>query len=268
MKYSEIMEAPIGTLDVSDMDQEGSFAAPDRRLLSNPAHLQKIRKHFDLNTFDFDLYFINRVGVKYSEPSPYEQEPGEIRRPVRATKDYYSDAETHTGTISPAMAMIFGVTNHNPDAITVIYFSNTNEENPIPMTPWMVAHRFAHVITDGTRLPEELTNLMQSERSRLPEGSSHPLLKQFGIEVPLVKMMTSRSARTGMLSSGELREEMISQYLTTRKGVTLALPAGIEIPDGVDPQAVQARVAQIASSCNVKIDKIMDACIGQIFISV
>lgn len=269
MRYSEITEAPIGTLDVSDMDRPGSFSDADRKLLSNPAHIEKIKKRFDFNTHDFDLYFINQIGVTYAEPNPYQDPDDSTKRPFRSTQRYFDDVEEETGTISPQVAKSkFGIVKLDPGAITVIFLSNTNEDNPIPMTPWMVAHRFAHVITDNVRLPPELSNVMSSERTRLPDAFSNPLLKEFGIKVSVLAMMTSRSARRGILQSGEMREEMISQYLTVKGGVSLALPANVEIPDGVDRNLVNQRIEQLARQCNVRLDKIMDECIGHVFVSV
>lgn len=257
MRYSEIMEAPIGTMDVSDMDQPGSFSDVDRKLLSNPAHIEKIKKHFDLNTFDFDLYFINQVGVQYMEPVPtrYDDPNEKFKRPFRGTGRFYDDLEDQTGQISPQTAKAkYGIVSLNPDAITIIYLSNANEENPIPMTPWIVAHRFAHALTENQRVPPGVS----SGLAKLADLKI-PLIKDFQIDTPLTKLMTNRSARNGTIGAGEFREEMISQYLTTGR-VTLALP-------GAEPK-VQTGIQKLANQINIIIDKIMDSCVGHVFVSV
>src|SRR6185437_15094198 len=130
---------------------------------------------------------------------------------------------THSGIVdSTFLQSHFGLEiQANSDAITVVYISNANEENSIPMTPWIVAHRFAHSLTDNKKsLPPELSNVLD----KIPDRFANllPDIPQLGLQFTLGKLMTNRSARMGIMVE-EYREEMIAQYLITGH-VRLALP--------------------------------------------
>ncbi len=269
MKYSEITEAPIGNLEVYDMDQPGTFPDADRKLLTNPAHLQKIKRNFELNTFDFDMYFINQPDVSYTYPIPYDDDPEtKFKRPQAFTDRWYEDLEDYAGLVSPDILDIkFGMQiRPNPDAITVVYLSNANEENSIPMTPWIVAHRFAHSLTDNKKsLTPELTSALREIPDRFSNlAPHHPMFN--GVSFNLLTLMTNRSARLGIMSE-EYKEEMIAQYLITGS-VKLAYPESKPLPDGIDRTMVNNQVRGISNRMTVAIDHIMDRCVGHIFIAV
>lgn len=255
MRYFELVEAPIRDLEVHGMDKPGTFSDVDRRLLSNPAHIQKIRNQFESQTYDFDLYFINQTGHSY------------LDKWGGFNGAFNDDNSDHTGQSDPAfLDTRFGLKLHpKSDTITVVYLSNANEINSISLTPWIVAHRFAHALTENAKtLSPPLRRAMESLPS-FAAGNLAPDVPQLGTQLTLAALMTNRSARMGMHS--EFREELIAQYLITGT-IKLALRPDTPLAHGVDRAYVEKRIGFIGRKIRQNIENILNECVGKIFVSV
>lgn len=284
MRYKEITEAPIGNIEVHNMDQPGTFSDADRKLLTNPAHIQRIKNRFELNTFQFDLYFINQPGVEYATPLAYPPDDDVVFKRTNAfTNQWQNDLKDYAGVADPVLLKTkFGITiAPDPESITVAYLSNANEENSIPITPCIVAHRFGHALTDE---PERLTADIKFALRQIPDAWTSPL-SDLGITIPFCKLLTTRAARTGIMPYEEMREELIAQYLTVG-GVSFAIPQMLKNSiSGDEPSsdtrwaeqvartvhmtaAIDDRLKKLGMRITVLIDRILNECLGRIFIAV
>lgn len=265
MKYSEISEAPVGDLQVHHMDEPGTFPDRDRRLLSNPAHVDKIRKRFDTVSFDFDLYFVNQPSVHYARdlsPEEMDYETGIARNPAHTSKftqQWFDDNKVGGEHTTEFIKQRFGISiTPNPNNITVVYVSNANEENNVSMTPWIVAHRFGHALTDNKL---ELRPALRRLLYELPDMYSSIIQ---GEALKITDVMTNRSARLGTLNPGEAIEELIAQYIIHGQ-IKLALRPGTKVKS--NPHDINDRLIHLGRKITVLIDKIMDECVGHIFVS-
>jgi hypothetical protein len=261
-KLPKIVEAPVGNLEVHNMDQPGTFPNADRRLLTNPAHIKKIRQRFEKVPFLFDLYFINQPGKEYTRSLyPEDGQALDDRRLHAFTDEWYEDDSNYIGETTPEFVkMKWGLDIKPSEAISVIYLSNANEEDSVSMTPWIIAHRFAHAITDADKRNRDMYRMVMQS---IPD--SYHVLPE--LPISLAKLMTQRSARVSNGMLPEYREELIAQYIIMG-GVKLALPAHFStLYPNIDYQKATQRVKQFANSISVKIDRIMDYCVGKIFIS-
>src|SRR5882672_7357651 len=63
MKIKELFEAPIATFKtIGDFEKPGSMPEPDRKLLTSTKAIKKIFDIFSKTPFDFNIYFINKLG--------------------------------------------------------------------------------------------------------------------------------------------------------------------------------------------------------------
>lgn len=247
MRYKEITETPIENLEVHNMDREGSFPSSDRKLLSNPQHIQNIRKKFERMPHSFHMYFINREDVKYindyewHEPDPNDDDKNILVKHSSFSQQWGEDYDRLNGiSNSETIKDVLGMTiPTDPDAITVVFTSNANDTNRISMSPWMIGHRLGHAILDSEeKLPEFMQNLIYE-------------LRRFVEKVPR-DAFQFRSARTGQLQPGEIFPELIAQYCIGNLKLNLQK----------DPMLIHKQ-----RSINVMIDRIMSECVGHIFIA-
>lgn len=127
---NDLTEAPISDVRHvgawGDKDRNSSFYDPiDRRLVSHPAHVQRMKNAWAKTHQNFNMIFVNNPeGRKY-------QEVGLV--------DTQWLIDNMPKTWNDPMFKI------DPDAINIVFTNNSGAER-VPMTPWVLAHRFAHAI--------------------------------------------------------------------------------------------------------------------------
>lgn len=133
-----LSEAPIAdyeTLgDFSDTSKAHSFRqAVDRKLVSSPAQISKAYHFFERTPFNFRMFFANIKGLgKYQETGVNEL------------------------AVDSDVAKVLGpeytekIKADSAGKITVIFTGNFGVDR-IPLTPWMMAHRFGHAIAISDR---------------------------------------------------------------------------------------------------------------------
>lgn len=112
---------------VGNFDKNSGFRDDDRKLLTNPRAVEKITKQWENTPFDFDIYMVNLPRVN----KPEIKEKGEVNM----------EYVRNTLKLSPEE-----IPDNDGSRITVIFVGNSGAEK-VPMTGWMIAHRFAHSIT-------------------------------------------------------------------------------------------------------------------------
>ena len=185
------------------------FNRQDHGILTNPKAVEKIHKAWSNTKQNYSLYFI-KSPVAYK----FRQE-GEVN-PQWVQENLKLDI--------PA----------EPNAITVLFTNNVSGEK-IPMTGWMIAHRFSHSIRRvhdfekyfipeligdfrnilGTVYDKDLprTSYSYSDESRRSNREREKLLKAISHAIGSMK-----SATTGNLAlQEEFYHELLAQYMTTGK---------------------------------------------------
>lgn len=121
-----IDEAPLQTHQtIGDFNRSSSFRDPrDRRLLTNPKSVQRMKNMFSKTPHNFHFYFVN---------SPEANRHTEVGMIDREWLD------KNMPKTSPEIP-------DHPDGITII-FTNNKGAARVPMTPWITAHRIGHAIS-------------------------------------------------------------------------------------------------------------------------
>jgi hypothetical protein len=125
MRYTEITEAPIEDFNlVGDWNKSSSFRhEQDRKLLTNPKAQAKIIHKWAKTVVPFSLNFVNFPGAgKFLEE-------GEVT---------YEWLQQNMPKVLPQLTL-------RDDAVNVIFTNNSGDER-VPMTAWIIAHRFGHAL--------------------------------------------------------------------------------------------------------------------------
>jgi hypothetical protein len=253
MRYQEICETPIEDFAAHNMDREGTFSAKDRAILQDPQQVRHIKKRFETVPYTFNLYFINQPQKSYTKPL----RPGDVRgqgQTARFTSDFTKDMDAFGGISTPEkVRQLTGITvNPTADTITVVFLSNANETYSMPLTPWIIAHRIGHALSDNTTWTQALRQLPGDRTSELINGSP----------VMLKDILQMKSAKTGTMLNGEASVEMIAAYLLTGD-VEMRPPA-----NRAATPAVQMDIQKLAQRTLRALDRLLDEANGRVFIAV
>lgn len=231
---------PLGTFKrVGDFSKKGSFEdEADRRILSNPAIVERIREKFAGIPQTIDMYFVNV--------------PGETG--VRVTREL--------GRISVESAIEFlpRGTSLNPEAITVIYTNNAADDK-VPMTPWIIAHRLGHAFRSGQREknPAFIAATASFEAYITRIGICAYDIQRYDeedITMLCMSLLTFRSARQGMLRNyREAIYEVLAQYMTTGKIELNPLPTHIGDKEVADDKEKLEETDILMHSLKVKVEE-------------
>lgn len=125
-----LTETPIDSYNlIGDWTKNSSFKDVDRRLLTAPKAIEKVKTQWNKTPFHFDLYFVNDRRVN----KPIWREVGEvdwrtIRDDMGIREDEFDDQV--------------------PGNITVFYTNNTGAER-VMLSGWVMAHRLGHAFSAG-----------------------------------------------------------------------------------------------------------------------
>ena len=283
MDIHELFEAPISDLThVGDWTKGSSFRhATDRKLLTNPKAITKITAQWEKTPVDFNVYLVNnKDGIKY----------GEIGA---VTKEWI---DTKLPTTAPFIDV-------KPNAVNLLFMNNSGDER-VPMTGWIMAHRFGHVVSryngqsglqfsDFTDVREELLRVTASV---LNDGfgfnypgheitpTRHLLLtlsnpRQAARDQKTMvsfyeQIGTMRSARTGQLRNEfEFTHELLAQYMLTGEIKFNPIPTSFKVgrstvrlkyPDDLD--YYNGMLDDLAESLGHMFLNLLNHCVGKILV--
>jgi hypothetical protein len=124
MKIIDLFEAPIEDIShVGDWSRNSSFKEPDRKLLTNPKAIKKITDKWQKTSVNFNIYLVNNA-----EANRYT-EVGKV--PLQWLEE--------------KMPKTFPLLDIKHNAVNLIFTNNKGTEK-VPMTAWIMAHRFGHVV--------------------------------------------------------------------------------------------------------------------------
>jgi len=136
---TRITEAPVDTHQtIGDFSKGSSFTnKTDRALVTNPVAIKKVKDFFQNTSANFDFYFVNTKDArKYTEI-------GKVKEDFIYDKLNISPEQLKNGKI-------------NENNITVFFTNNKGDER-VPLTAWVIAHRFGHVIRRDYAWDKELS---------------------------------------------------------------------------------------------------------------
>jgi hypothetical protein len=290
--YNMLLEAPIEDYQtIGDFGRSSSFRrSADRRLVTNPVYIERIKNMFANTNHDFRLWFVNSAEAnRHSEVGPVDE--GWLQENMPQT-----------------LAEIQNRGGFGPEAINVIFTNNKGAEWR-PMTGWIMAHRMGHAILRtgsgrGTRYGGEHSyfSLLNNEL----EKKVKELLKVYGQSVPryrvrnrgynsyeqppenmdaamirrlLGQIGTFRSAReNNMRTSAEFIFECFAQYLL--KGQITFNPAPENLvtghawgrpqmsyrPGEEGTETANEAIEWLENSMTYEFDNVLSEAIGRIYV--
>jgi hypothetical protein len=244
MRVLDLFEAPIEDLThLGDWSKNSSYREQDRKLLTNPKAVSKITAQWEKTPVNFNMYFIN---------SPEARKHTEVGM---VTPEWL---QKEMPTTTPLLDI-------KSDAVNLLFTNNSGAER-VPMTGWIIAHRFGHVVSryeygqgghqssqgrgrgaqrqvyDFTQAREEILRITAMlfkdaygmSRAAEHEGDYDTLREQDRMMVAFYqKIGTMRSARNGQIRNEfEFTLELLAQYMLTGRIKFNPLPRTIASPAG------------------------------------
>jgi tRNA nucleotidyltransferase/poly(A) polymerase len=266
---------------VGDWGRRSSFGDVDRKILTSPRGVEKIKRQWEKTPFDFDMYLVNdpRVNNKFTKFQFREVglvDMSFVRDNMKLTADEIPDPDGNT--------------------ITIIYTSNTGAERYMS-SGWILAHRLGHALARGRGFPaEKWQEFIKDLRKRIAD-----ILKEvYGIDVysktydfqgnagrdKILKYVaqqlgTMKSARDNKMRNWyEFAYELLAQYLLTGKITFNPLPQSIitgiagwgrkQTRYSKDEEAREAintsELESIALEIEGDLETILGASIGKVFV--
>ena len=225
---SQVTEAPLQDyVTLGDFSKPGPFRGPDKKLVPHPTNILKTQKFLEQTPYDFRLFFSNISGTgKWSEHGPADD--GTLR------KIFGNDVAQQ-------------IIDDSSDAITVVFVGNKGDAK-VPLTPWMMAHRFGHAIQAGIRKNRRWSHWGEAEKhffsqvnSMLEEYYGKASSSRFGSSIystindltPEYNALfnaigTQHSSRRNLIKRPyEFLYELFAQYLGTGKVTLNPLPVSL-----------------------------------------
>jgi hypothetical protein len=222
-----INEAPLQSYTpMGDFNKPGPFRGPDKKLVPHPTNILKTQRFLEKTPYDFRLFFSNIPGTgKYSEYGPMD---------ANQLKEIFGDQADQ-------------IINGSDDAVTVVFVGNAGDAK-VPMTPWIMAHRFGHAIQAGQRGKQVWSTWGEAEKhffsqvnSMLEEYYGKASSSRFGVTPSSMRgdltpeynalfnaIGTQRSSRNNEIKRPyEFLYEIFAQYLGTGKVTFKPLPGNL-----------------------------------------
>ena len=210
---------------VGDWGRRSSFGDVDRKILTSPRGVEKIKRQWEKTPFDFDMYLVNDPRVNKSQFREVGLvDMSFVRDNMKLTADEIPDPDGNT--------------------ITIIYTSNTGAERYMS-SGWILAHRLGHALARGKGFPAEkwqefIKDLRKRIADILKEVYGIDVYAKFGIHYQsnadrdkILKYVaqqlgTMKSARDNKMRNWyEFAYELLAQYLLTGKITFNPLPQSI-----------------------------------------
>jgi hypothetical protein len=274
-------EAPLTDFEpMGNFDKPGPFKGPDKKLVPHPTNQLKAQKFFENTPYDFRLFFSNISGTgKYNEYGPMQPDV------IKQVFGEYADK----------------IVNGSQDAITVVFVGNTGDAK-VPLTPWVMAHRFGHAIQAGSRrnsgwhvwteaekhffnnvnecLTEYYGKTTNSRERSWRDSFKYDLTPEYNALFNAIG--TQRSSRSGLIKRPyEFLYEIFAQYLGTGSIKFNPIPSNLGYgrqnwgnpskylnikPEYNDEGERQNIADTLAYDMQLMFDDVLSNCVGQIYV--
>jgi hypothetical protein len=267
-----ISEAPIDNITkVGNWQKSSSFShKSDRNIINSPHAIQKMYQKWSKTDYHFDIFFVNDKRVNSWEFT----EVGEV------SEEFVREKMKLTPEELPLRS--------GDEVITIIYTNNKGSER-VSMTPWVMAHRFAHAIlaTDRKKGTQNyyLNHIVESLKGIMKDfdftGISRRLAPGFyGVPTNtkdvvnfFYSILKFRSAREmDIRNFYEILFELFAQYIIEGK-VELKRPDFIyghrKVKINLLPHYIEdfhRRLDIIENDINIMFDQMLSSCEGKIYV--
>lgn len=283
MKINDIVnltEAPIGDYEtIGDFEKNSSIRDPrDRKLITNPKTIERVKSKFNNTEHNFNLYFVNMP------KATHHKEVGEV-----------SEDWVRENLGDEVMDKVDMASN----GINVIFTNNSGAER-VPMTAWIMAHRIGHALVrvEGMNQYTNSGNPMASAFNDLIRHTSHILASGYGFRDSILPeslpqliradrsyqllyknfwqaTCTFKSAREGSMRDWfEVNNELIAQYITTGRTTFNELPKSFKSGrshvqlrgDEYELAEAEEFVQQLDSMMDQEYDRVLSHATGRIYV--
>lgn len=271
-----ITEVPLQSYTpMGDFDKPGPFRGPDKRLVPHPTNILKTQRFLEQTPYDFRLFFSNIPGTgKYSDYGPMD---------ANQLKEIFGDQADQ-------------IINGSEDAITVVFVGNKGDAK-VPMTPWIMAHRFGHAIQAGVRKNRQWSAWGEAEKHFFTQvnqmleeyyGKASRESSRFKFDLtPEYNALfnaigTQRSSRSNEIKRPyEFLHELFAQYLGTGKITLNPLPTNLGYgrkawgtpskylnikPEFRDENDRAEATDMLANDMGYMFDDVLSSSVGKIFV--
>jgi hypothetical protein len=279
-KDHKLSETPLQSYDtIGDFDKPGPFRGPDKKLVPHPTNILKTQRFLEQTPYDFRLFFSNIPGTgKYSEHGPMD---------ANQLKQIFGDQADQ-------------IINGSDDAITVVFVGNKGDAK-VPLTPWIIAHRFGHAIQAGVRENRQWSAWGEAENhffsqvnQMLEEYYGKIAQRGYGTSAPMKTDLTpeynalfnaigtQRSSRSSEIKRPyEFLYELFAQYLGTGKITLNPLPTNLGYgkkawgtpskylnikPEFRDESERADATDMLANDMGYMFDDVLSSSVGKIFV--
>ncbi len=216
------IEARIGTFNGNGFDQK------DQALISSPIMKKRYIQAFRKTPFNFEIFFDDDAALP--GPNRHMNDAGHWIAKINDGKG---------GGVHLSYKDIKG----KPGVIRVVLVGNLSDNNKLPLTPWMLAHKIGHSFEDSTFWKRPVLSNLFNKFFKLLSFDDTDNFNLFS------NLVTTKYGRTGFDSVEEVPAEIIAQYLINGK-VTLStdnlMPIDNELlPENFDIDKLEVEVNSI-----------------------
>ena len=284
MRWHEISEAPIADISISpDIDDPKSswrrmwFDSGNKQKLqkkmdasaksmARPGYLKKVKDYFGRSKHDYNVYLINSPDYHKNISDPKFSDV--VQRNI-------SDSLLQAGIFDPkdAVKLIPELEEHiskTDNVITIVLTHNYApvEKEYIPLTPWMVAHRFAHILLlhipeDSFVRKENIKSMFNKLKNKVYDGGNWDYMEL------IYEVCTMKSARNKTMSD-DVHAESFAQYIITGRIPFNPLPTeGIwrdRLAPDVDLDAWNEYIEYYGKNLEAGLHELLDRVVGKVCI--
>lgn len=277
-----LLEAPIEDLQtIGDFNRSSSFNQPaDRRLVTNPIYVERVKQMFARTDIDFRMFFVNNA----------EAYRNSLHSGAGGSYGGFVDLAWMQERMPKTLEAINQKGGLSAEALNVIYVGNKGGFWK-PMTGWIMAHRIGHTLlrydTEALRMIErecgdQVKSIFNSYEVEIPPRTEifQQSLKGVGLLNRLFwQIGTMKSAREKtIVSPREFLLECFAQYLIQGRVIFNPPPEQIvvkfyggqpsyrKIYSPTDYHAVEDSLEYIATSMGQEFDRALQHSRGKVVV--
>lgn len=276
-----LYEAPIEDFQtIGDFNRSSAFRQPaDRKLVTNPIYVQRVKNMFANTDVDFRMFFVNNA-----EANRNSLKSG-------GGNDVFVDAAWMQQNMPKTLEAINQQGGLGANAVNIIFAGNKGGFWK-PMTGWIMAHRIGHtIVPNGSNIlrmierdcGEQMKSIFNAYEVEIPYGTKIFRQEQSKEANMFTRFFcqigTMRSARDKtIISPLEFLYECFAQYLIQGRIIFNQPPEKIVYSFGggqpyyrkiygpIDYHGVEDSLEYIASSMGQEFDRAMHGATGKILI--
>lgn len=246
---------------IVDPGKGSAFDAVDTKLINTPAYSARLSAAFSRTPYPFSIYAVHHPH-DYKHWVRNQDQYTNVMRPDEIVQKYWPDYR------------------HDPKVITLI-MTNNFADNKHPLTPWLVAHRFAHALDSAANTKtrpsrwQAAVDKFERDVADTYRKSGYTLFNVKEAWYEIVAAMTTGSARSKnretkeRLHTGEAQHELLTQFIITGQitlDTTYIDRAGPDLYSEDFAAAMKATITRNIRKLNREAANDLSRAIGQVFV--